>query len=179
MSNRKPASGRAALTVSRPELLVQGSDREFRRLVHNLFAFFARHESIRNGHARVVGLAGVEYSVLISISHMSVRGPVNIQTVADHLHVSGTFVTRTVKALERKGLVIKSDDVDDRRRVNVAVTELGRSELKRLAVIQRKVNDIEFGSLSTEEFEKLNDIMERLITSSETALEIQNHLAPR
>jgi hypothetical protein len=39
------------LTTSRPELIVNGSDREFRELVHNLFGFFALHERIRNGHA--------------------------------------------------------------------------------------------------------------------------------
>jgi len=39
------------VTVSRPELLVNGSDRQFRRLVHGLFGFLARHEAIRRGHA--------------------------------------------------------------------------------------------------------------------------------
>ncbi len=172
----KPASGKAALTVSRPELLADGSDRAFRRLVHNLFAFLARHEGIRNGHAKVVGLAGVEYSILISISHMSVSGPVNIGTVAEHLHVSGTFVTRVVKKLARKGLVLKTIDETDRRRVNVAVTEFGRAELNRLSVTQRQVNDVEFGPLSAREFEALDDIVARLILASEDALALQKQL---
>jgi DNA-binding MarR family transcriptional regulator len=179
MPKQTSASGEAALTVSRRELLIDGSDREFRRLVHNLFAFSARHEGIRNGHARAVGLAGVEYSVLISISHMSVSGPVNIRSVAEHLHVSGTFITRMVKVLERKGLVIKTVDEADRRRVNVVVTALGRTELNRLSVIQRQVNDVEFGPLSADEFAKLNDIIERLISSSETALALQDALAKK
>ncbi len=33
------------LTVSRPELLIKGSDSEFRRLVHGLLGFLARHEA--------------------------------------------------------------------------------------------------------------------------------------
>jgi hypothetical protein len=48
------------LTISRPEMLVDGSDQQFRRLVHSLFGFFARHQSIREGHAAVIGLAGIE-----------------------------------------------------------------------------------------------------------------------
>ena len=44
------------LTVNRPELIVNGSDREFRELVHNLFGFFALHECVRNGHAKFIGL---------------------------------------------------------------------------------------------------------------------------
>jgi hypothetical protein len=31
------AAPKAALTISRPEMLVNGSDQEFRRLVHSLF----------------------------------------------------------------------------------------------------------------------------------------------
>ena len=50
----------APLTVSRPELLADGSDREFRQLVHALFGFLARHEAVRAGHAARIGLAGVE-----------------------------------------------------------------------------------------------------------------------
>ena len=33
----KAAVQKAALTISRPEMLVNGSDQEFRRLVHSLF----------------------------------------------------------------------------------------------------------------------------------------------
>src|SRR5690349_13799573 len=65
------------LTVSRPELLSGGTDRDFRRLVHNMFAFMARHESVRDGHARHIGLAGVEYTILISIGHLGLEGDVN------------------------------------------------------------------------------------------------------
>ena len=59
------------LTISRPELLIDGNDREFRHLVHALFGFFACHESIRGGHAATIGLAGVEYTVLISVAHLA------------------------------------------------------------------------------------------------------------
>jgi len=63
----KASRASAPLTVSRPELLVQGSDRAFRSLVHGLFGFFARHEAIRSGHGARIGLVGIEYTVLISI----------------------------------------------------------------------------------------------------------------
>jgi hypothetical protein len=60
--------GAAPLTISRPELIVNGSDREFRELVHNLFGFFALHERVRSGHGKFIGLAGIEYTVLIVIA---------------------------------------------------------------------------------------------------------------
>src|SRR4051812_43533136 len=69
----KASRATAPLTVSRPELLVQGSDRAFRSLVHGLFGFFARHEAIRSGHGARIGLVGIEYTVLISIGHLTVH----------------------------------------------------------------------------------------------------------
>ena len=63
----KVPKGSIPLTVSRPELLSDGTDRDFRRLVHNIFAFMARHEAVRDGHARHIGLAGIEYTTLISM----------------------------------------------------------------------------------------------------------------
>ena len=75
--NKKPsasAAPKAALTISRPEMLVNGSDQEFRRLVHSLFGFFSRHQTIREGHAAVIGLAGIEYTTLISIRHLAALG---------------------------------------------------------------------------------------------------------
>src|SRR5258708_26079686 len=95
------------LTTSRPELLSHGRDRQFRHLVHALFGFAAHHERIRSGHARVIGLAGIEYTVLISIAHLSQDGDVNVKTVAEHLYFSGAFITAVVKRLLKLGLIDK------------------------------------------------------------------------
>ena len=90
----KTASVPAPLTISRPELLINGSDRHFRRLVHGLFGFLARHEGVRSGHAARIGLVGIEYTVLISIRHLAVEETdVSVNRVAEHLFLSGAFVT--------------------------------------------------------------------------------------
>ena len=178
-SRGKPARAKDAslpLTISRPELLSQGRDRQFRHLVHGLFGFAAHHERIRSGHARVIGLAGIEYTVLIAIAHLSQDGDVNVKTVADHLYLSGAFITAVVGRLLKHGLVVKKTDASDRRRVTLTVSGPGRSALEQLAPIQRKVNDIEFGGLSQKEFELLTDIVERLIESGARAVVLQNYL---
>lgn len=164
------------LTVSRPELLVNGNDAEFRKLVHNLFGFFALHERIRAGHGKTMGIAGVEYTVLIAILHLSAEGEVNVKTVADHLHLSGAFITTTTRKLLQLGLIHKTMDTVDRRRVTLTVSGKGRAALEKLAPMQRRINDVEFGCLSREEFRALNGLLQRLIACGDRAVALQTYL---
>ena len=176
-TGRKPARNKGLpLTISRPELLSRGSDRQFRHLVHALFGFAAHHERIRSGHARVIGLAGIEYTVLIAIAHVSQDVDVSVKSVADHLYVSGAFVTSVVKRLLRLGMIYKEADAGDRRRVTLTVSEKGRAALERLAPIQRSVNDVEFGGLNRREFELLSALVDRLIDGGARAVTLQNYL---
>ena len=185
LAKTAPANGRhksrvarapLPLTTSRPELLVGGRDKEFRHLVHSLFGFAAHHERIRAGHAKVIGLAGIEYTVLISIAHLSQDGDVNVKTVADHLYLSGAFITAVTGRLLARGFIEKKADAGDRRRVTLTVSEKGRAALERLAPIQRQVNDVEFGALTREEFMALRGILDRLIESGARAVALQNYL---
>lgn len=181
-SNRTDGKAAAArrpsvpLTVSRPELIVDGTDHLFRQLVHAFFAFNARHETIRDGHARRIGLAGIEYTILISIAHLQLDGPVNVKTVAGHLHVSTGFITNVTRKLQIMGLVDKTQDETDRRRTNLTVTAMGLGLLEQLAPYQRQVNDVEFGSLSRDEFLQLVRLIEGLVDASEQAVVLQQHL---
>jgi MarR family transcriptional regulator, organic hydroperoxide resistance regulator len=167
--------GSFPLTVSRPELLNDGTDRDFRRMVHNIFAFMARHEAVRDGHARYIGLAGVEYTILISIGHLGVDGDVNVKTVADHLHMSGAFVTTVTSKLQSLGLVEKTQDSTDRRRISLAVTDKAKELLRRLAPYQREINDVEFSSLTKEKFQILSEILEDLIAGGDRAVALQRY----
>ena len=176
-SARKGGKERALpLTVSRKELLAGGNDHAFRELVHELFAFLARHEEIRSGHARFIGLRGIEYTVLISIAHLAAYGDVNVKTVADHLHLSGAFITTVTSRLAGEGLVDKASDAADGRRVRLAVTDKGYALLEKLAPVQRQVNDVEFGSLDRVDFDNLLEIVRKLVDSSSQAVALQKYL---
>jgi DNA-binding MarR family transcriptional regulator len=168
---------RAALTTSRPQLLVDGSDAQFRRLVHSLFGFLVRHQTLREGHAAVIGLAGIEYTTLISIRHLSARGDVHVRAVADHLHLSGAFVTTVTNKLEARGLITKTLHPDDRRRISLVVTAHGAALLEQMAPIQMQINDVQFGELSAKEFHQLLDMVQRLVESSDRAIALQRYLA--
>jgi MarR family transcriptional regulator, organic hydroperoxide resistance regulator len=176
VTERERPAKKATLTVSRPDLLVDGSDGQFRKLVHDMFAFFSRHQAIREGHAAQIGLAGIEYTILISIRQLSYEGDVHVARVAEHLHLSGAFITTIIHRLTGKGLVEKTPQPDDRRRVRLTVTKNGMELLERLAPRQRKVNDVQFECLDAREFLQLSRMMERLVDSADKALSLQRYL---
>jgi DNA-binding MarR family transcriptional regulator len=178
MSKSKTPKVAPPLTISRPELLVGGTDREFRRLVHGLFGFLALHEAVRAGHAARIGLAGIEYTVLIAIGHLAAEeGDVSVNRVAAHLHLSGTFVTTVTNKLLKRGLIHKRPHPRDRRRVRLEVAAAGRAKLAELAPVQRQVNDVQFECLSAAEFRGLIGMIERLIESSAHAVRLQSYFA--
>ncbi len=164
------------LTIGRPELLVDGSDRDFRRLVNGLFSFLALHQEIRSNYAELLGLAGPAYSILLCIRTLNDNGPVNIRTIADQLRLSGSFITAATNSLERMGLVEKRRGVDDKRVVSVTLTPKAAILLDKIAPLRRQVNDVQFGCLTRDEFRLLVPLVERLVQSGERAIALLQFL---
>lgn len=175
-ANAKGKAGQP-LTVSRTELLTRGSDGDFRDFVHGLLAFSARLEGVRQGFAALLGLTGIQYTVLISIRHLQNEGEVTVGAIADHLHLSGAFITIETGKLVRSGLITKVQNLKDRRRVCLRVTSRGRDLLARLAPVQVAVNDTLFDFLRADQFRAAAAMMDRIVASGDRALSLLGHLA--
>src|SRR5689334_20051514 len=110
-------------TVSKPELLVEGSDAEFRGLVHDLMAFAHHIEACRDGFGAIAGLTGVQYEIFMAVKRFQpgtgadAAAGINVGQVAERLHRSGAFITLEVNKLVAKGLLAKEGDPTDGRRV--------------------------------------------------------------
>jgi DNA-binding MarR family transcriptional regulator len=100
---------------------------------------------------------------LISISHLQGPTGIGVNAIAEHLHLSGAFITTEVAKLVRAGLVSKRVNAEDKRRVLLTVTAAGRKLLNALAAVQAPVNDALFDTLTAEEFVRLKAIMARLV----------------
>ena len=172
----QPRLAKAPLTVSREELLVDGTDRDFRRLVEGLLPLLGIHTSIRDGYASLLGLAGPQYTMLLCVRNLYYDGPVNVRTVADHLRLSGSFITVETNVLEQKGLLRKERGGDDRRVVALSLTPKGTALLDSIAALRQKVNDVQFGCLNSKEFRVLVPLIERLVQSGERAVALLNYL---
>jgi DNA-binding MarR family transcriptional regulator len=170
-STAQHRSSRPPITA-RPELLVDGSDREFRQFVHNLFSFLSLHTAIRDCYAACLGLAGPQYTILLCIQHLAADGPVNIRDVAEHLRLSGSFVTIETNKLEKAGLISKKRDSRDRRAVSLIVNPAGDALLNSIAPVRRKVSNVQFASLSSKEFQIMAPLVKGLIPCGERALNL-------
>lgn len=176
MSRRDSRKASAPNTVNREQLLVDGSDFEFRQFVHDSLGFSVRLLAVRDGFARFLGVSGPQYTILISVAHLAERGPVTVSDIAGHLHLSGSFVTTESNKLAKVGLLSKVTDPTDRRRVLLEVTDDGERRLRDLAQIQAEVNDVHFGSLSKKTFDQVRTIMPELVESTDQALSLLDHL---
>ncbi len=175
---RQRAASSAGLTVSRPELLVNGSDEEFRAVLHDTLAFAARIQEIRNRLGALIGLSGAQYTILIAVSHLQGECGVGVNSVAEHLHLSGAFVTIEVNKLVSLDMVRKEINPEDRRRVLLTITPHARSVLRTLTKVQCPANDALFGHLSHDEFKTLRQIFPAFVSSADRALRLIDYLTP-
>ncbi|MEQ8346540.1 MAG: MarR family winged helix-turn-helix transcriptional regulator [Sneathiellaceae bacterium] len=164
------------LTIGRPELLDDDGDARFRQLVHRLLAFAGRLEAVRTGLGRMIGLSGIQYTILICIAHLQGEEGVGVKRIADHLGLSGAFVTIEAGKLAAEGLVEKRPNPRDRRRVLLTVTAAARARLDALAPRQRPVNDALFASLSRADFDRLGRIAGHLVADADHALALVDSL---
>src|SRR3954462_14982182 len=98
------------VTVSRAALLVDGSDAEFRGLIHDLIAYGHRLDACRNAFPRIAGISGVQYEILMLVSRAE---GLSVSEVAGRLHRSGAFITIEANKLVARGILAKASDARD------------------------------------------------------------------
>lgn len=178
-AKQKGKSVKAELTISRPELLVNGSDEAFRQFLHDTLAFSARLQEVRARLGHSINLSGTQYTVLIAIAHLQTDAvKVGVNQVAEHLHFSGAFITIEINKLVAAGLVEKETDTEDRRRVNLTITLKARNLLNQLAPNQRPANDLLFHTLTASDFDKMRKIMSQLVSNADEALRMLQYTSP-
>src|ERR671928_1323001 len=154
-------------TVSRSALLVDGSDAEFRRLIHDLIAYGHRLDACRDAFAAIAGISGVQYEILMLVSRAA---GLSVGEVAARLHRSGAFITIEANKLVARGILDKASDSSDRRRVLVKCNGKTRALLERMAPYQRRVNDVLFERLDAQRFRQLRLLARDLVASGDRAV---------
>lgn len=158
MDGQKPNVKKDALTVSRPELLVDGSDATFRDFVHGFLTMARLIDQIRESFAYHLGVSGPQYEVLVHLRHEGGADGLSVGELAAAMHCTGAFATTEAGKLVKKGLLEKRADSTDGRRVRLRLTALGKRKLRELARVQREVNDELFACVDRDTFLRLVEL---------------------
>ena len=172
----KPVGSQSRYTVTSPALMPGGDDKVFREFIQDFQAFAAHISQCRSLFGMHAGLSGSTYSTLVSIAHLNRSGEVGVSRVAEHLSLSGAYVTIEVNKLVKQGLIDKQGSEADRRRVILRVTGKGEEMLARLRPIIAPVNDSLFQGLTPGEFLQLAGLMKRLVPNGAQAVSLGEYL---
>jgi MarR family transcriptional regulator, organic hydroperoxide resistance regulator len=169
----RPRKKPIPLTVSRSALLTQGSDAEFRGLIHDLIAYGHTLDACRDAFAAIAGVSGAQYEILMLVSRAD---GLSVGEVAERLHRSGAFITIEANGLAERGILAKVPDPADGRRVLLKVTPAGFESLQRLAPYQRRVNDVLFEFVDAKRFRELRALAAELTASGDRAVAMLERL---
>ncbi len=123
------------------------------------------------GGARRRALAGRElqlweYKTLLDLRRRGAPYRATPKELAAALGLSPAAVTKRLTALERAGYVTRSHDTEDRRRVHVTLTPLGKRVWEQT---QRAEGDVEralLSALDADELEQLAALLRRLVLAA-------------
>jgi DNA-binding MarR family transcriptional regulator len=156
-------------TVSNPNLLVEGSDAPFRRMLHTFFAIQNSIAALREGFSRIIGISPPQHDLLMLIYRENDGLGISVGELAALVQLTSAFVATETNKLSAAGFIEKAPDPVDRRRVILRVTSHGAEKLAVLSGFQRQVNDVMFECLDGRAFRKLAKILDEVLPCSQQA----------
>ncbi len=139
----------------------QGSEEEIRALDTYIKLMRATGSVTYRAHTHLVDvkLTPSQFGVLEALFHL---GPLVQRDLANKLLVTGGNITMVVDNLEKRGLVLRKRDSDDRRFINVHLTEMGNELIGRLFPVHADIIKRELQVLTADEQDLLGDLCKKL-----------------
>jgi DNA-binding MarR family transcriptional regulator len=125
------------------------------RLAHDHAHRTAANEMPEGKHPR-------DFALLTALTK---TGPISQQRLAELLRLNRTLMVKIVDSLERRGLVERRRETDDRRSYALHITPAGHEARVALAPEVARVNARMAERLDPEERGRLNDLLRTLVTS--------------
>ncbi|MFF8880051.1 MarR family winged helix-turn-helix transcriptional regulator [Streptomyces flaveolus] len=120
---------------------------------------------LKQSTRRAVEGAGLQIHEYETLHHLMIRdtpGRTTPSALAADLGVSAAGTTGRLDALERSGWVRRAPATDDRRRVDIEVTEAGLAVWKQAMALRGKAEDELFGALAARDRTRLAALLKRL-----------------
>jgi DNA-binding MarR family transcriptional regulator len=114
-------------------------------------AYLELHRQMHRMVDQAMSSAGLSLARAKVLIQLTEHGSMNQATLATLLGLAPRSVTETVDVLERNGLVVRTEDEQDRRARIVVLTSAGRDATATAQVVRRKAMEEIFGGLSARE----------------------------
>jgi MarR family transcriptional regulator, 2-MHQ and catechol-resistance regulon repressor len=110
-------------------------------------------------HQAVPDLNGSQFGALEALYHL---GPLPQKTIGKKLLISKSNVVAVIDALEERGFVLRQRDPEDRRIINVSITQDGRKYIERVFPIHVGTIVEELSCLTAREQDELARLCRKL-----------------
>jgi DNA-binding MarR family transcriptional regulator len=120
------------------------------------------------GHASA-GLPRASFKILLTLRRLGPPYTASPSDLADYLGLSRGALSSRLGTLETAGLIARTVDHDDRRRVHVRLTAAGRRAFDRQAKHEARDEAALFSGLSTADQRRLADLLRELVLATENA----------
>ena len=113
-------------------------------------------------HLRPEKLTFSQFGVLDALLHL---GPLCQQEIGTKILKSGGNMTMVIDNLEKRGLVVRTSDPEDRRFKRVSLTAKGRHLIEKIFPRHAEIAGRVFATLSPQEQEQLGALLKKLGTA--------------
>ena len=135
---------------------------EYQKLMINLLFTGKWIHNISAKHIKPFGLTNQQYNVLRILRGQKDHS-ISVNKISERMIDRMSNVSRLVDKLEHKKLVKRKVNINDRRQMNISISEKGIELVKE---IEKKENELfsNFKALSTKEAKILNQLLDKLRT---------------
>jgi DNA-binding MarR family transcriptional regulator len=159
VSAKRAPSGRSAKDTQSSANVAGHNQDLVREFIWDIVSINTHFEEIRYMLARMLGISGPQWLILMAISDLDRGDGVSVRVVSEKLHVDPSFVTTQSKSLEKHGFMRRITSVDDARVVLMSLTDKASKQMANLSLHQDKLNEFIFSDLDAR---ALSDITGKL-----------------
>jgi MarR family transcriptional regulator, organic hydroperoxide resistance regulator len=147
-SAKRTQTGRSAKDNGQAGADVTGQNQDLvREFIWDIVSINTHFEEIRYMLARMLGISGPQWLILLAISDLDRGDGVSVRVVSEKLHVDPSFVTTQSKSLEKHGFMRRITSVEDARVVLMSLTDKASKQMANLSLHQEKLNEFIFADL--------------------------------
>lgn len=121
----------------------------------------ALKDRLLDRHLMPLGITAAQLKVLKIIC----QGDDTAVALCRHLSIHSASMTRMLDRLERKGLITRSQDGQDRRQVRLVLTSKGEALRSKFPTMEAAAMNEFTACLTTEELMKLESLLEKILST--------------